>query len=141
MCASTWKAPPTRSGLSILSAASAPNTRAVGTVMQAYLYRTEEDIRDLLEAGCRIRLCKGAYNEPPEIAFPKKSDVDANYVKLMKILLPSGVYHGIATHDPTMIEATKDFRAREQNRPRQVRVSNALRDSHRPAEATCERRL
>jgi proline dehydrogenase len=86
---------------------------AVGTVMQAYLYRTEEDIRGLLAAGCRIRLCKGAYNETAEIAFPKKSDVDANYVKLMKILLPSGIYHGIATHDPAMIQATKEF-AREQ---------------------------
>ena len=86
----------------------------VGTVMQAYLYRTEQDVRDLLEVGCRIRLCKGAYNEPPEVAFPKKADVDANYVKLMKILLPSGIYHGIATHDPAMIEAAKSF-AREKN--------------------------
>ncbi len=86
----------------------------VGTVMQAYLYRTEQDVQDLLAAGCRLRLCKGAYKEPPEVAFPKKSDVDANYVKLMKILLPSGIYHGIATHDPAMIEATKNF-AREQN--------------------------
>ncbi len=81
----------------------------VGTVMQAYLYRTEQDIRDLLAVGCRIRLCKGAYNEPPSVAFPQKSDVDGNYVKLMKILLPSGVYHGIATHDPAMLQATKDF--------------------------------
>jgi proline dehydrogenase len=86
----------------------------VGTVMQAYLYRTEKDVQDLLAAGCRLRLCKGAYKEPPEVAFPKKSDVDANYVKLMKMLLPSGIYHGIATHDPAMIEATKGF-AREQN--------------------------
>jgi proline dehydrogenase len=84
----------------------------VGTVMQAYLYRTEQDIRNLLEVSCRIRLCKGAYSEPPEVAFPKKREVDANYVKLMKILLPSGIYHGIATHDPAMIQATKDF-ARE----------------------------
>jgi proline dehydrogenase len=84
----------------------------VGTVMQSYLYRAEQDVRDLLAAGCRLRLCKGAYNEPPEIAFPKKKDVDANYVKLMKLLLPSGIYHGIATHDPAMIQATKDF-ARE----------------------------
>jgi proline dehydrogenase len=82
--------------------------------MQAYLYRTEKDVQDLLAAGCRLRLCKGAYKEPPEVAFPKKSDVDANYVKLMKMLLPSGIYHGIATHDPAMIEATKHF-AREQN--------------------------
>jgi proline dehydrogenase len=86
----------------------------VGTVVQAYLYRTQEDVQDLLATGCRLRLCKGAYKEPPEVAFPKKSDVDANYVKLMKMLLPSGIYHGIATHDPAMIEATKGF-AREQN--------------------------
>jgi proline dehydrogenase len=90
----------------------------VGTVMQAYLYRTEQDIRDLLQVGCRIRLCKGAYNEPPEIAFPQKSDVDSNYVRLMKILLTSGIYHGIATHDPAMIQATKDF-ARENKIGRQ----------------------
>jgi proline dehydrogenase len=82
---------------------------AVGTVMQAYLYRTEQDVRDLLAAGCRMRLCKGAYKEPVEVAFPKKADVDANYIKLMKLLLPSGIYHGIATHDPAMIQATKDF--------------------------------
>ncbi len=86
---------------------------AMGTVIQAYLYRSEQDIRDLLAIGCRIRLCKGAYNEPPEIAFPRKADVDANYVKLMKLLLPSGVYHGIATHDPQMIAATIEF-ARQQ---------------------------
>jgi proline dehydrogenase len=86
----------------------------VGTVMQAYLYRTEQDVLDLLAAGCRMRLCKGAYKEPPDVAFLKKSDVDANYVKLMKLLLPSGIYHGIATHDPAMIRATQDF-AREQN--------------------------
>ena len=86
----------------------------VGTVMQAYLYRAEQDVQDLRRVGCRLRLCKGAYKEPPEIAFPNKADVDANYVKLMKILLPSGIYHGIATHDPAMIQATKDF-AREKN--------------------------
>jgi proline dehydrogenase len=86
----------------------------VGTVMQSYLYRAEQDVRDLLAAGCRLRLCKGAYKEPPEIAFRKKKDVDANYVKLMKLLLPSGIYQGIATHDPAMIQATKDF-AREKN--------------------------
>ena len=86
----------------------------VGTVMQAYLYRAEKDVEDLLKVGCRLRLCKGAYKEPAEIAFPAKADVDGNYVKLMKILLPSGIYHGIATHDPAMIQATKDF-VRERN--------------------------
>lgn len=79
---------------------------AIGTVIQAYLYRSEQDIQDLLAYGCRIRLCKGAYKEPAEVAFPKKEDVDANYVKLVRLLLPSGFYHGIATHDPRMIAAT-----------------------------------
>src|SRR5215472_11814538 len=81
-------------------------TPAVGTVIQSYLYRSESDINDLLAYGCRIRLCKGAYKEPSELAFPRKADVDANYVKLMKILLSSGFYHGIATHDPRMIAET-----------------------------------
>jgi proline dehydrogenase len=84
-------------------------TEALGTVIQAYLYRSEKDIADLLSAGCRIRLVKGAYKESPKIAFPKKTDVDANFVKLMRILLPSGVYNAIATHDPKMIEATTRF--------------------------------
>src|SRR5215467_518947 len=79
---------------------------AVGTVIQAYLYRSEKDIQDLLAYGCRIRLCKGAYKESPEVAFERKADVDANYVRLMQMLLPSGFYHGIATHDPRMIGAT-----------------------------------
>src|ERR1700758_808767 len=79
---------------------------AIGTVIQSYLYRSEQDIQDLLAYGCRIRLCKGAYKEPPDVAFPRKQDVDANYIKLMRMLLPSGVYHGVATHDPSMIAAT-----------------------------------
>ena len=86
---------------------------AVGVVIQAYLYRSEQDVRDLLPIGCRIRLCKGAYQEPPEIAFPKKADADANFIKLMRMLLPSGIYHGIATHDPRMIDATVDFAAKQ----------------------------
>ena len=84
---------------------------AVGTVIQSYLYRSEADIQDLLGYGCRIRLCKGAYKEPLEVAYPKKSDVDGNYVKLMEMLLASGFYHGIATHDPRMIAATIRFAA------------------------------
>jgi len=79
---------------------------AIGTVIQAYLYRSEQDIHDLLAIGCRIRLCKGAYQEPAQVAFPRKEDVDSSYVKLMRLLLPSGFYHGIATHDPGMIAAT-----------------------------------
>jgi proline dehydrogenase len=86
-------------------------TDAVGTVIQSYLFRSEQDIHDLLRIGCRIRLVKGAYKEPAQIAFRRKKDVDANYVNLMKILLPSGIYHAVATHDPAMIEATTRFAA------------------------------
>ena len=87
--------------------AIAANRGHVGIVIQAYLRRSERDIAALLSDGIRIRLCKGAYQEPPEIAFPQKSDVDANFVKLARVLLTSGVYHGIATHDEAMIRATK----------------------------------
>jgi proline dehydrogenase len=81
----------------------------VGIVLQSYLRRTHEDVLDILKIPARIRLCKGAYNEPPEAAFPDKKDVDDNYVRCMKLLLASGVYHGIATHDERMIQATKEF--------------------------------
>jgi proline dehydrogenase len=85
----------------------------VGIVIQSYLYRTLDDARALLKIPARIRLCKGAYNEPPDVAYPDKKDVDDNYVRVMKLLLASGVYHGIATHDPKMIDATIDFAQRE----------------------------
>ncbi len=89
------------------------NTGHVGAVIQSYLFRSEKDVEQLLAQRIRIRLCKGAYKEPPEVAFPKKADVDANYVKLMKMLLKSGVYHGIATHDENMIRATIEFAQKE----------------------------
>ena len=85
----------------------------VGAVIQSYLYRSENDVEQLVAEGIRIRLCKGAYKEPPEIAFEKKADVDANYIKLMKSLLKSGIYHGIATHDENMIQATIEFARQE----------------------------
>lgn len=81
----------------------------IGTVLQSYLYRCEEDVNLLLAERIRIRLCKGAYKEPPTVAFPDKADVDANYLKLTKILLTSGVFHGLATHDEAIIRATKKF--------------------------------
>jgi len=85
----------------------------VGIVLQSYLYRTYEDAQELLKLPARIRICKGAYNEPPEVAYPDKRDVDANYIKVMQLLLSSGTYHGIATHDPKMVDATIDFATRE----------------------------
>ncbi|HUL33282.1 MAG TPA: proline dehydrogenase family protein [Candidatus Eisenbacteria bacterium] len=86
----------------------------VGAVVQSYLYRSESDVHDLLSYGCRIRLCKGAYKESVEVAFPRKADVDGNYVRLMRILLTSGFYHGIATHDPHMIAETIRWAAEKQ---------------------------
>ena len=86
----------------------------VGAVIQSYLHRSERDVQELCASGIRIRLCKGAYKEKPEIAFQEKADVDANFVRLMKTMLKSGTYHGIATHDPNMIDATMAF-ARAEN--------------------------
>ena len=81
----------------------------VGTVIQSYLYRSQADVETLLAEGIRIRLCKGAYKEPPEVAFPKKPDVDYNYIRLTGMLLNSPVFHGLATHDEKMIAEAKDF--------------------------------
>jgi len=92
------------------------NAGHVGAVIQAYLHRSDSDVQQLCAEGIRIRLCKGAYKEAADIAFQDKADVDANFVKLMKLLLRSGTYHGIATHDPKMIEATIAF-ARAENIP------------------------
>jgi proline dehydrogenase len=89
------------------------NAGKVGAVIQSYLFRSEKDIEQLLADRIRVRLCKGAYKEPPEIAFEKKEDTDANYIKLMKMLLKSGIYHGIATHDENMIRATIEFAQKE----------------------------
>jgi len=81
----------------------------IGIVIQSYLYRSEADIQQLIADGIRVRLCKGAYQEPPTVAFAKKHDTDTNYVRLAGILLSSPIYHGIATHDEAMIEATKNY--------------------------------
>ena len=85
------------------------NQGRVGAVIQSYMRRAESAVEKLLAEGIRIRLCKGAYKEPPEIAFQKKSEVDANYIKLMKILMKSGIYHGLATHDEKIINQAKAF--------------------------------
>jgi proline dehydrogenase len=96
-----------------------PANRAhVGIVIQAYLLRSEQDIADLIADGIRVRLCKGAYKEPANIAFPDKADVDANFVKLTQTLLTSGIYHGIATHDEEMVDATKKFVREQQVDPK-----------------------
>jgi proline dehydrogenase len=87
---------------------------SVGTVLQAYLYRTAEDAERLLGQGIRIRLCKGAYQEGPAVAFAAKADVDANYVGLMQRMVTYakdgvGVFCGIATHDERIVDAMRAF--------------------------------
>ncbi|HUE76532.1 MAG TPA: proline dehydrogenase family protein [Longimicrobiales bacterium] len=83
-----------------------------GVVLQSYLYRTGKDAKWASDMGARVRLCKGAYMEPESVAYPDREDVDDSFVRVMKQLLESGTYHGIATHDEAMIQATMSF-ARE----------------------------
>jgi proline dehydrogenase len=90
--------------------------RNVGVVIQSYLRRSEDDVEKLIQTGARVRLCKGAYKEPESVAFPDKSEVDANYIRLMQRLLKDGNYPGIATHDEKMIAATRLF-AKENDIP------------------------
>ena len=79
----------------------------VGIVLQSYLFRTEKDVARAIALGARVRICKGAYKEPPTVAFPAKADVDANYVKSMRRLMSEGIYPGLATHDPAIIAEAK----------------------------------
>ena len=99
--------PYTEATLSIFETLWQQGHRQIGTVIQSYLKRSETDIRRLNALGSRVRLVKGAYKEPKEVAFQKKSEVDAAFVELMRLLLDEGTYPAIATHDPDMIEATK----------------------------------
>src|SRR5579863_3244568 len=93
------------------------NANSVGAVIQADLKRSESDVAKLLSANSRIRICKGAYKDSADIAFAAKSDVDANYVKLMKILMTSGIYPGLATHDENIIHEAEAFATREKIPP------------------------
>lgn len=106
--------PYTEATIAITERLAARFPGAVGTVLQAYLYRTEADTERLLGQGIRIRLCKGAYKEGPDVAFAAKADVDANYVRLMKRMVTfgqngKGVFCGIATHDEAIVEAMRAF--------------------------------
>jgi proline dehydrogenase len=80
--------------------------RNVGIVIQSYLYRSERDVAELVRLGAAVRLCKGAYSEPPSVAFQSMEEVNASYVRLMRMLLDGGAATAIATHDERMIDAT-----------------------------------
>ena len=81
----------------------------VGIVLQSYLYRTKDDVMRANDARARVRICKGAYKEPPAVAYQDKKDVDRSYIECMQELVLRGNYPGIATHDPKIIDATKAF--------------------------------
>jgi proline dehydrogenase len=81
----------------------------VGVVLQSYLYRTYADAEHTVALKCRVRLCKGAYKEPPTVAYPEKKDVDSNYVRCMHLLMERGNYPGIATHDEAIIAEARRF--------------------------------
>ena len=85
----------------------------VGAVVQAYLYRSRQDVESLIALGARLRLCKGAYAEPPELAFPAKADTDRSFVELMELLLWRGDYPAIATHDERLIRQALGFAQRQ----------------------------
>jgi proline dehydrogenase len=85
----------------------------IGVVIQAYLKRSLEDLQRVLALGMRVRLVKGAYREPKDVAFQDKEDVDRAFVDLMRVLLREGTYPAIATHDPAMIDETKKFAAEQ----------------------------
>jgi proline dehydrogenase len=85
--------------------------RSMGVVLQSELLRSEQDARRMIALGTRIRLVKGAYREPKSVAYQKKADVDAAYLRLLKLLLSEGHYPAIATHDPAMIDAARQFAA------------------------------
>jgi proline dehydrogenase len=87
--------------------------RDIGVVLQAYLHRTAGDVRRMIDLGARVRLCKGAYEEPPQVAYKDMSRIRANFEELMRWLLAEGNYPAIATHDETLIEATRSYAAQE----------------------------
>jgi proline dehydrogenase len=89
----------------------------VGAVLQAYLHRTESDCRDLAVEGSRVRLCKGAYNEPESVAYQSKGDVDRSYVRCLKILMAGSGYPMVASHDPRLVEIAGALAARHNRAP------------------------
>jgi len=97
--------------LDMFSAVWAQGYRNAGVVLQSAVFRSEEDARAVSRMGARVRLVKGAYKEPAALAHQAKADVDAAFVRILKVLLAEGTYPAIATHDPKMLEATKAFAA------------------------------
>ena len=101
--------------------------RNIGVVLQSYLFRTERDLRRMNELGARVRLVKGAYREPAAVAYQQKADVDAAYLRQMRLLLDHGTYPAFATHDVALLHEIKAYAAERGITPRPVRVPDAVR--------------
>jgi len=99
--------------LDIFETLWAQEYRKIGVVLQSDLYRTEKDLERINALGARVRLVKGAYREPRSVAYRKKADVDAAYARMMKVLLSTGTYPAIATHDPAMIDLARRWAAEQ----------------------------
>ncbi len=99
--------PYTAATLEVFETCGSSSYRNVGVVLQSCLHRTEGDVRRMNALGARVRLVKGAYKEPPEVAYQQKSEVDAAYIRLLRLLLDEGTYPAIATHDEAMLAATR----------------------------------
>lgn len=101
--------PYTTKTLNLYKKLRAEGLNNVGVVIQAYLFRSETDIKDLMQYKPSIRLCKGIYRESPEIAFQTKEDVRNNYKKLLRLIIDNGLYIGIATHDEPLINDAREY--------------------------------
>ena len=137
---STWRVRPTSIRRWSCSAARGAKSARIGIALQAYLYRTAKDVEALIPLGPAIRIVKGAYLEPPEVAYPKKSDVDENFYKLcMRLMSPeaqrAGALLHIATHDMPLVERLDAYGSRAQRPAVGLRVRDALRHPARPAAA------
>ena len=117
MCASTWRAHDYVQPTLDLFEELWEHYKNVGVVIQSYLYRSADDVARLVALGASVRLVKGAYDEPPEVAYADKADTDANFVRLMETLFSdearaNGVFSAIATHDTALIDWAKDYARR-----------------------------
>ena len=133
--------PYTEATIEILETLWQQGHQQIGTVIQSYMKRSEADVRRLNAMGARVRLVKGAYKEPKEVAYQKKSEVDAAFVELMRLLLDEGTYPGHRHARPGHDRRDQGVCAQQELRERSIRVPDALRHPARPTDRAREGRL
>ena len=115
--------------------------RNIGVVLQSCLYRTERDLRKMNEIGARVRLVKGAYREPASVAYQQKEDVDAAYLRQMRLLVDHGTYPAFATHDVALLDEIKSYAAERELARDTIRISDAVRHQAGSAGIVRRRRI